>query len=283
MHSTGIVPASHTVSFFLWDFTSFGNLRLRFFFFYFVYIEAAMASGKWVRLRSSLLRGSVGMEIDEQGWPPSLFPEGKRVLPGLFWKESCLYSPSPGSGVNRAPTFYQWLRKLWLLIYIKKERKKNRNKTETKQKQPSIGQFRVLLDPLRFPFLCLLKQFSHTVTTHWLYWSLLSNQAQRVQLGNTFTLNYIFQRKRLVLASPRVFHFDKDRRIKRKQIISYWGFQPLIQGRHKKGCDIRSSLCLWNMLQGWPEKRQLRPWPINHNFLSVVMFLACGHLSPLLF
>lgn len=131
MHSTGIVPASHTVSFFLWDFTSFGNLRLRYFFFYFVYIEAAMASGKWVRLRSSLLRGSVGMEIDEQGWPPSLFPEGKRVLPGLFWKESCLYSPSPGRGVNRAPTFYQRLRKLWLLIYIKKERRR----IETKQKQ----------------------------------------------------------------------------------------------------------------------------------------------------
>lgn len=71
------------------------------------------------------------MEIDELGWPPSLFPEGKSVLPGLFWKEFCLYSPSPGSGVNRAPTFYQWLRKLWLLIYIKKERRRiETNKTK---------------------------------------------------------------------------------------------------------------------------------------------------------
>lgn len=191
----------------------------------------------------------MGMEIDEQGWPPSLFPEGKSVLPGLFWKESCSYSPSPGSGVNRAPTFYQWLGKLWLLIYIKKERKRiETNKTK-------IGQFWVLLDLLRFPLLCLLKHFSHTITTHWLCWSLLSNHAQS-PAWNTFTLNYIFQRKSLILTSPRVlFHFDKDQGLELKQVISHWGFQPLIQGRHTKGCAIRSSLCLWSKLQGWLEKR----------------------------
>lgn len=137
------------------------------------------------------------------------------------------------------------------LFYIKL-RKKEQNKTK---KQTSTREFWALLDPLKSSLFCLLKQFSCTLSRHWLCWHLLSNHALRIQLETcSCSIIYFKKKNSFDLTSPGVFHFDKDQSLKLKESISPGVLVPDTGEMYKGRCH--QVFRLWSyMFQGWLEKR----------------------------
>ena len=211
-----IASASHTTSVFLWDFSCFGDLWLRFL----LHLDRGWLLRKWVQPQSLAVLAECG---DRRLW----WRRGRTSFhcsPGKRGLWSSLHFSSSGSIAHRAPAFYWFAQKTGVSYLLKLSWRSQR------VTRAALVKSQLLQMSVHLPFSpCAAASLHPSQTLNAV--SFLAKWCSQNKAWNVFKLNDKLPKRASALSSCRVFYYTWTRIKILKEIISpRWIFSH----RHKE-------------------------------------------------